>query len=889
MRLLTLILLAVLCLRAFAQDAPANLIPDGGFEVDTDNDGMADGWRFSGDQGVKVTWARDVGIEGKYCQKLDCTAFERSGPASHVMLAMNDGFALQEGQWYALSFQVKGKGILGSAIQVMIQQTGPWENLGCEASFRVGPDWKAVETTFRATKTLDRNLRLQIWFASTGTIWIDDVKMVPTKPVQRHYTEVLPDLGSKNLIPNASFECGTSGWGSITQVSGWGGNLNSLFGEIDSTTASRHGCSLKIALDRETAPVIWFDYFEMLRQPVLMPLAANRGWISVTPGADYTLSADVKSDPPGTPVKLRVYQAFGGTLDKDLAATGEWQRVSFGFKPNRSQLYVALGPDLTKSDLPRATLWIDGVQLEKATAPTDFEPRAAVEVGVEWPAPGHLFAPEKVEATVIAFNSTNAPQTAKLQAKVTDFADQAAGSQEVTLTAAPGASARGTLRPELKGKGFFRMALSCEGGTLIPTRPERFAVIEECKDKDGLFGMNHAYPVQELNRLSKQFGLTWFRDWSLKWLHVEPEKGRFDFAEADRQIDRVLELGINVLPLLPFPSSDWGSSAPDSVKPGSGYPANRERAAYMPRDMEEFANYVRTTVTRYKDRLHVWEILNEPVYTSYALPREKGYTPADYVKLLEVAYKAVKEADPKGFVIGGIAGHPDTYTKELIEAGGLNSMDALNVHTYPGLQAPEGYVEPLRKLRKMMADAGKPLPIWFTEGAYYADDDMPWEPFDSWMTRVDNEILCAAYQVRFDAILLAFDTEKIIYHSGTPGSVNNEGVDGIFFEFGGAPRKMVASQAQLTAMLGPDTKTLGVLSEDPWACGFHSRGKTVVVLWTDRSDGPTIAAPQGARLLDICGNEVKGSVTLGEIPDYLVMEGTQSTERVKSVLAALTK
>jgi len=91
---------------------------------------------------VKVTWSRDVGIEGQYCQKLDCTAFERSGPASHVMLAMNDGFALQEGQWYALSFQVKGKGILGSAIQVMMQQTGPWENLGCDASFRVGPEWK---------------------------------------------------------------------------------------------------------------------------------------------------------------------------------------------------------------------------------------------------------------------------------------------------------------------------------------------------------------------------------------------------------------------------------------------------------------------------------------------------------------------------------------------------------------------------------------------------------------------------------------------------------------------------------------------------------------------------------------------------------------------------
>jgi hypothetical protein len=882
---------AVICLlgiAAQAQDA-ANLIPNGGFEVDTDNDGMADGWRFSGDQGVKVTWSRDAGIEGQFSQKLDCTAFERSGPASHVMLAMNDGFALKEGQWYKLSFQAKGKGILGSAAQVAIQQTGPWENLGCEKSFRVGPDWQTVETVFRATKTLDTNLRLQIWFASTGTMWIDDVRMIPTEPVRRRYTEVLPDLGSKNMVPNGSFECGTSGWGSITQVPGWGGNLNSLVGEIDTNTSRYHASSMKIAVDRATAPVIYFDYFEMLAQPVLMPLLANRGWISVTPGADYTLSADIKSDPPGTPVKLRVYQAFAGTQDRDVEATAEWQRVSFTFRPSREQVFVALGPNLTQSDLPRATLWVDGVQLENRNAATDFEPRAPVEVGLEWPAPGHLFAPGDVQATVTAFNATDQPQTVTLQAKVTDFFDQPAASQNLTLSPASGASARGVLRPNPKGKGCFRLALSCDGGALVPTRSERFAIIDECKDKDGLFGMNHAYPTRELNRLSKRFGLTWFRDWSLKWLHVEPEKGHFDFSKADQQIDRVLDLGLNVLPLLPFPSSDWGSSAPDTIKPGGGYPAVRERAAYMPRDMDEFANYVRTTVTRYKDRLHVWEILNEPVYTSYALPQAKGYTPPDYVKLLAVAYKAVKQADPQGFVIGGIAGHPDSYTREFIEAGGLDYVDALNLHTYPGLQAPEGYVEPLRKLRQMMADAGKRLPIWFTEGAYYADDDVAWEPFEAWMTRVDSEMLCAAYQVRFDAILLAFDTEKIIYHSGTPGALNNDDVAGIFFEWEGAPRKMVASQAQLTAMLGPDTKALGILSEAPWACAFHSRGKTVAVIWSDRSDGPTLAPKAGARLLDICGNEVQGTVTLGEIPYYVVMDGLLSADRAKSILANSTK
>jgi len=57
------------------------------------------------------------------------------------------------------------------------------------------------------------------------------------------------------------------------------------------------------------------------------------------------------------------------------------------------------------------------------------------------------------------------------------------------------------------------------------------------------------------------------------------------------------------------------------------------------------------------------------------------------------------------------------------------------------------------------------------------------------------------------------------------------------------------------------------------------------VLWTDRSEGPTLTVRDGARLLDLCGNEVKGPVALGEVPHYLVLEGLQSPEQVRGALA----
>ena len=78
-------------------------------------------------------------------------------------------------------------------------------------------------------------------------------------------------------------------------------------------------------------------------------------------------------------------------------------------------------------------------------------------------------------------------------------------------------------------------------------------MIDPYSAPNSLFGMNYAFPWDHLNALCGRFGLRWFRDWSLKWQTVEPEPGEFDFAEPDPQINRVLKLGLNVLPLLPFP------------------------------------------------------------------------------------------------------------------------------------------------------------------------------------------------------------------------------------------------------------------------------------------------------------------------------------------------
>jgi hypothetical protein len=798
------------------------------------------------------------------------------------MLCQINTVRLEKGRWYKISFAAKQQGIAGRAVHVAISNQKSWTNCGLQESFRVRANWKEFEFVFRATETISEQARLQFWYTSTGSFWLDKVRLEPSKPIAKRFTQVVPPAKAVNLLPNSSFECGAGGWGSIADVPGWGGNLNLAVGAVDTTGAKFHRSSFKIALTPKTIPVFYFDYFPLYRVPVKAPLLANRGWITVESGVHYTLSAYMKTDCDGLVGVLSINQAFRRNLRRQVQLKTDWERHTFTFQPQAGQIFVALGMDLEASKKEAGIVWIDAVQLERGSEATAYRQWAAVEVGLETNQPGNLFPygdEPKIAATV--FNAKQAPQSVRLQAHTTDFDDVVVNEATVRIRIPPGRRVTVPIRTGVRRKGFYRLHLRGEGAEVALVQPMRFAIIEPYTKSDSLFGMNHAYPWPHLLDLSKQIGLCWFRDWSLKWHDVEPEKGRFTFAECDHQINRVLEHGLNVLGLLPFPSTNWSSSAGPQVQPTRHYPENRQRVAYMPRDLNDLAAYVRRTVGHFQNRLNVWEILNEPIYTNYALPRAEGYQAKDYVKFLKVAYQSVKAADSNALVIGGIAGSPTAYTQEFIEAGGLRWVDALNLHSYPGLTSPEAYEQPLRRLRERMRSSGADKPIWFTEGAYYADDDKPYEPYSStWLKPVDSEIEAAEWQVKFNTLLLAYGVEKIIYHSGTPGSLNNESLSGIFFEWAGTPRKMLVAQSAMANLLLPPVRSLDPLKgpETVKAYGFETDGRTVIIAWAKEGAAPRVISLSGKpwRAMDMQGNELKvDGVSLSERPIYFVAKGTR--------------
>ncbi|MDH7570125.1 MAG: carbohydrate binding domain-containing protein, partial [Armatimonadota bacterium] len=325
-----------------AAPAAPNLVANGDFEREVN--GVPESWSVSGDARVKQQLLRDVGRDGKgFCGKLVCTEFGDGSPSSHAMICQVGVVALEAGKWYRLAFWAKGEGIVGGAVNVAIANTRTWQQPGLSDGISIRREWRAYELIFRAPENLPAEVsRLQFWFGSTGTFWIDDVELTETD-IRPQWHPRLAEPPSGNWLPNSSFECGTAGWGSYSpDLRYWHGNVYRLIGEEDTRTAAHGRCSLRVPLSEANLPTYFFDYFDPLRQPMRCVVAAHHGWVPVEPGKSYTLSAYLKADAPGRVGVLLVRQAGGRSLRQDVTLTTEWQRYTFTFVPESGSAWAGV-------------------------------------------------------------------------------------------------------------------------------------------------------------------------------------------------------------------------------------------------------------------------------------------------------------------------------------------------------------------------------------------------------------------------------------------------------------------------------------------------------------------------------------------------------------------
>ncbi|MEW6355237.1 MAG: hypothetical protein AB1696_02850 [Planctomycetota bacterium] len=872
---------------ALEAEGPKNLLKNGDFE--TVAEGKPEAWGPAGAAHVKQQLTSDIGREGKGASaKLSCTEFGNGTPASHAMICQVGTVGVKKGKWYRLTLWAKGEGIRGDMVHVGLSNTKSWSSAGLREGLDLKRKWQRFETVFQAVEDLPpENSRFQISFNSTGTLWLDDVELVETEiKTERHPQLTLEGL--TNFIPNSSFECDTAGWGSYApDLKTWTGNIYQLIGDLDDTTAVHGKHSLRIRLSPQNPPTYFFGYQTIRQQPRCV-LAAHHGWAPMERKQSYTLSASLKSDQASAVGVLLVRQAGGRTFRKDFPLTTDWQRCVFTFTAEADSAWAAVGLDLDASKMDSATVWIDAVQLERGTQATPYQPRASVEVMVKTEAVGNVFvtADERpnIALQLHVFNDSDAPKDVNAEVSVTDFFDAEVLRQTVPLSAPAKSGVTKSVSLPIGKRGFYRVKTTLGDAAYLALR---CAVIKPYgAQRDSRFAMNHAYPWAFLLHLSHQAGILWWRDWTVQWQTVQPEANApFDFRETDPQIDRVSREGGKVLLMFPYPSSSWVSTSdPATIEKilTKEYQRARLPWAFKPKDEDAFTRYITETVRHYKDRIQVYQIFNESLYTNYALPARGGHTLDDYMRLLRIAYQAIKAEQPDAIVVGGLGIWADNkWTKDFVEAGGLQFADVLDLHLYPKGR-PEVFGESLAKLWQRMKEKGEAKPIWVTELGCYGEDDPPITPFppnfgDEAMRNAlrRNEREAAEWLVKFATIFFANGGGKIFLHAGTCGEINGMDAGGVFFKYGGTPRKIYAAVSTMANLLPPEATfdRSGDLGENVTVYWFHTPAQQIGVAWSADGEPCKIELPANVQSLDIMGNPISGpTVTLTETPIYLVKQ-----------------
>jgi hypothetical protein len=827
-----------------ARAADTELLAHGGMEGPF-ADGLSQGWAKNCYGSNTVAFAEESHDihGGKSAQRVTCSAFVIGGVQFH-----SSGVAVEKGKPYTLRFWMKGD--VNVPVTVVIRKRGEPYTRYLTRQVRVKREWTPYLIMGEASGS-DPACAVFFMFAGTGTVWVDDVSLMPGLH-EEAITEPAEPPQKGNRLYNSGFEAGLEGW---TPVNGW---------SLDSTVAHSGRFSARVP-----------------------PTGIECRPFPVRTGRRYTLSAWIRASEPKTRVRLRFFEwaDAGGdqpanrqTREAQIVATTEWVRyqVSGIVLPNLFEDYVA-------RITPSAPVWLDDVQIEEGGS-TAYAPAQPVEVGAEtatrWCRVG-----EAVEVVAHVAGQPPAVPTV-LHYTLEDLWSRPLETVDHTLTT--GTVDRVTF--QMKQPGMCRVRVQADRATA--TGEVWFGVFPK-RDR-GLrpaspFGTHvtavAAKPTNTL-LLSEAMGARWVRlhDFGdfCHWRVVEPEKGRFVWR--DEEINALRDRGFMILANLGHPPLWAGRTHPDRKDHGDWTDA-------PPRDRAEWETYVFKTVEHFKDRIHLWEVWNEPCWQSFF-----SGTPEEYADLLKATYRTIKRADPQAVVIGGcFSSHAEEWTRRVLAQGALESMDALSYHVYWSPPLTESAIpgEPplitrqVQRFTELMREYGQMKPIYMTEGGIRCP------PFASWLPKEGFErgapfgsqagagcplsgADAASGLVRGMVQMLSAGVVNVCYYytgglSGAQGAMPwySAMANGYYVltDYEGRPKPTLMAYSALESALG-DARPAKVICRDGLTAHLFAHGKgAVAVVWSDRAR--PLVPPAGTAALDLMGNPLKGLALNAGEPAYL--------------------
>lgn len=163
-------------------------------------------------------------------------------------------------------------------------------------------------------------------------------------------------------------------------------------------------------------------------------------------------------------------------------------------------------------------------------------------------------------------------------------------------------------------------------------------------------------------------GLKWLRvnyfDEVLNWHYVEHEKGQYDIdSVADQVITESSKRGMQIVMTLGYGNWLYAPSPKSNFASGLWViPRDPPPAPVTAEYLEAYKNYVRVMVRHFRDRVHYFEIWNEP-NVPYSWPQ--GPNVQEFAQLVKAAAPVIRAEAPNAkIILGSLSGSPSRYEVE---------------------------------------------------------------------------------------------------------------------------------------------------------------------------------------------------------------------------------
>ena len=651
------------------------------------------------------------------------------------------------------------------------QLPSPYKMLWSGQIRTVGRRWVERAFTFKLEAKCDSPIALFV-YPDAGASDIESVRLLKVTK-EEVTTEVRrPDKSTRNFFRNTRFPLGIqSGWNVTREFT------RGFFGQDETNPGPSGAPSLKLQSDVEislcsepfqtNAPAVkHYASFACKgsgawKVSLLLPTGKRPFVREFTPGKDWK-----------TEFMEFTPDAFSRAFSLKFTGTG-----------------VLLLDSLQACAGPEKRSYLSDGECEVALAPVESEISETRIQFDDEPAKVKYCATGKIEGCVLKSKAANLYGTEK------DLPDIDLGKSVIRRPSATKGisleSSSGTLDfgvfPETP-YGQFRIEVWAEKGgkrvspfnELLITRVRK--PVYWGKDApDSPFGC-HFYASPLTLKMMKAGGVNWVRlnDAGLEyigWWKLEPEKGKWTFYDDD--IQRYRDGKIKIFGQFGT-APPWATHFNELGLKNVGY----FETFLRPKNLDDFANYVKVVTARYKGVIDEYFVWNEPWGAWWAKGLDiklypNGTPESDFAALCKAAHAAVKSVDPSIKISGfNSAAGQGKWTQGVYEAGGLDFCDIVDYHfytpkltCYPGDQAQASYTGAVGYIKQKCPTFNKPVYMSEGQGASAGSEGDATISYSGlhkhtlpWLAQDDSALL-ADLNCRFAVSLLSQNVSKVFLYS----------------------------------------------------------------------------------------------------------------------------